>query len=116
MTGLVPTGFLPTPSNIELSGTAFEGFNKTFLASLNTGGGLTGYYWDGSGNGWIPNQPLTINNDPKGASQSFTSIAQNYQQRLYAITNDTIQEYRWDTSNPLTLIYVGEVALVKPGS
>jgi hypothetical protein len=41
----------------------------------------------------------------------FKAIAQHYERRLYAVVNGTVQEYRWEESDPMTLISVGEVAL-----
>ncbi|KAH8898495.1 hypothetical protein GQ53DRAFT_418297 [Thozetella sp. PMI_491] len=103
--GYLPGGFTPRPGNTMYAAASFDNLNQTFVAATNTNGKLTGYVWNTQT--WSSNELLTLTT--KGAYQNFTAVAQHREQRLYAIADDAIQEYRWDTQDPTTLIYVSDL-------
>ena len=107
--GFSPNQGVSTPGIEQMAGSCYDSLRRNFVVALNQGGALRGYIWDDQT--WVGNQPMTLTNQPKSANTTFGAIAQHSQQRLYAAAGGTLQEYRWDAADPLTVMYAGMVAL-----
>lgn len=66
-------------------------------------------WWDNSTSTW--NELTHVNMKGAPVSGGFKAIAQHHERRVYAVANGTVQEFRWETSAPLTMISVGRVTL-----
>lgn len=100
--GKIPTNPLP-----QVAGAPFNSWLESTVLVLNSDGSLTGNWWDNST--WTTNQHMNLLGGQTGPA--FKAIALHHERRMYAVTNGTIQEYRFEVSDPSTLIYVGKIGL-----
>lgn len=87
-------------------------FNYSFSAQLTILRGddtLEGTWWDNSTSAWKGVETLGVKGG--GRPGGFTAIAQHHERRLYAVVDVTVQEYRWEQSDPMTMTSVGKVTL-----
>lgn len=78
---------------------------QILLLQLSSEGVLTGHRWDSSD--WSSNQQINLKRGP--SDPKFTAIAQHHEGRLYGVVDGAVHEYRWDKSDPYSMLYVGEV-------
>ncbi|OIW30306.1 hypothetical protein CONLIGDRAFT_681082 [Coniochaeta ligniaria NRRL 30616] len=106
---------LPNNPLPQVAGAPFDYWFGSQLTLLNNDGTLSATFWDNSTSTW---NELTHTSMRGGQVGGFKAIAQHHERRLYAVVNGTVQEYRWEQSDPLTMISVGKVTLatdlVKP--
>lgn len=91
----------------QLAGAPFDDWWQILLLQLDTDGTLTGHRWDNSS--WSNDQKISLKKGP--SNPKFTAIAQHHEGRLYGILEGILHEYRWDKSDPYSMLYVGKVSL-----
>lgn len=101
---------LPVDPPPQIAGAPFDSWSSSQVTMLNADGSLSGVWWDDSTSTWNELAPLNMGSGQAG-SGAYGAIAQHHERRLYAVGNGTIQEFRWEASDPMTMIYVGKVTL-----
>ncbi|KAJ9151575.1 hypothetical protein NKR19_g4809 [Coniochaeta hoffmannii] len=104
--GLQPANDLSSSPPPQIAGAPFDYWFQSLLTILNDDGALYATWWDNST--WTGTRLLNVKGDH---ATGFKAIAQHHERRIYAVVNGTIQEYRWEQTDPLTIISVGKVTL-----